>query len=100
MQLNFKNPKLVKKARKEFIDFTKKIWIQEITEDEIGTVLNHRMQETFELEKLYGEVKNKYDVLYKDLNIEKNKTVTILIAVILVASLLFNILNFITLMKQ
>ncbi|MEI3396213.1 MAG: hypothetical protein V8R82_11275 [Clostridia bacterium] len=58
------------------------------------------MQETFELEKLYGEVKNKYDVLYKDLNIEKNKTVTILIAVILVASLLFNILNFITLMKQ
>ena len=78
----------------------KKIWIQEITEDEIGTVLNHRMQETFELEKLYGEVKNKYDVLYKDLNIEKNKTVTILIAVILVASLLFNILNFITLMKQ
>ena len=100
LQLKFKNPKLVKKARKEFIDFTKKIWIQEITEDEIGTVLNHRMQETFELEKLYGEVKNKYDVLYKDLNIEKNKTVTILIAVILVASLLFNILNFITLMKQ
>ena len=42
--------------------------------NEIGTVLNHRMQETFELEKLYGEVKNKYDVLYKDLNIEKNKT--------------------------
>ena len=73
LQLKFKNPKLVKKARKEFIDFTKKIWIQEITEDEIGTVLNHRMQETFELEKLYGEVKNKYDVLYKDLNIEKNK---------------------------
>ena len=68
--------------------------------NEIGTVLNHRMQETFELEKLYGEVKNKYDVLYKDLNIEKNKTATILIAVILVASLLFNILNFITLMKQ
>ena len=100
LQLKFKNPKLVKKARKEFIDFTKKIWIQEITEDEIGTVLNHRMQETFELEKLYGEVKNKYDVLYKDLNIEKNKTVTILIAVILVASLLFNILNFITLMRQ
>ena len=100
LQLKFKNPKLVKKARKEFIDFTKKIWIQALTEDEIGTVLNHRMQETFELEKLYGEVKNKYDVLYKDLNIEKNKTVTILIAVILVASLLFNILNFITLMKQ
>ena len=67
---------------------------------EIGTVLNHRMQETFELEKLYGEVKNKYDVLYKDLNIEKNKTATILIAVILVASLLFNILNFISLMRQ
>ena len=51
----------------------------------------------FELEKLYNEVKNKYDVLYKELNIEKNRKSTIMIAVILVISLIFNILNFIAL---
>ncbi len=100
LELEFKNPKQVKKARKKFIDFTKNLWIQEITEDETGTMLNHKMQETFELEKLYEEVKNKYDVLYKELNIEKNKKATIIIAIILVASLIFNILNFIALMQK
>lgn len=100
LQLKFRNQKQIKKARKEFIDFTKKIWIQEITEDEIGTMLNHKMQEIFELEKLYGETKNKYDVLYKELNIEKNKSITIGITIILLASLLFNILNFIALTRQ
>ena len=99
LQLKFRNQKQIKKARKEFIDFTKKIWIQEITEDEIGTMLNHKMQEIFELEKLYGETKNKYDVLYKELNIEKNKSITIGITIILLASLLFNILNFIALTR-
>lgn len=100
LQLKFRNQKQIKKARKEFIDFTKKIWIQEITEDETGTMLNHKMQEIFELEKLYGETKNKYDVLYKELNIEKNKNITIGITIILLASLLFNILNFIALTRQ
>ncbi len=100
LQLKFRNQKQIKKARKEFIDFTKKIWIQEITEDETGTMLNHKMQEIFELEKLYGETKNKYDVLYKELNIEKNKSITIGITIILLASLLFNILNFIALTRQ
>ena len=28
---------------KKFIDFTKKIWIEEITEDEAGTLLNHKI---------------------------------------------------------
>ena len=63
-------------------------------------MLNHRISETLELEKLYNQVKNKYDILYKDLNIEKNKTTTIIIAIILVSSLVFNILNFIVLMRQ
>ena len=100
LELEFKNPKKVKKARKKFIDFTKNLWIQEITEDETGTMLNHKMQEIFEIEKLYEEVKAKYDILYKELNIEKNKKATIIIAIILVASLIFNILNFLALMKK
>ena len=97
LELEFKNASKVKKARKNFIDFTKNLWIQEITEAETGTFLNHKLQEVFELEKLYNEVKNKYDVLYKELNIEKNRKSTIMIAVILVISLIFNILNFIAL---
>ncbi|MDQ9887005.1 hypothetical protein, partial [Acinetobacter pittii] len=44
--LKLRDPKQVKKARREFIEFTKKMWIQEITEDEIGTLLNHKIQQT------------------------------------------------------
>ena len=63
-------------------------------------MLNHKIQETLELEELYNEVKTKYDVLYKDLNIEKNKRVTILIGLVLVISLVFNVLNFVILAKK
>lgn len=100
LQLKFKDPKQVKKARKDFIEFTKNLWIQEISEDETGTALNHKIQDVLELEKIYGDTKNKYDILYKELNIEKNRKSTIIIAIILVASLVFNVLNFITLIKQ
>lgn len=100
LQAEFKNPKKVKEARKKFVEFTKKLWIQEVTEDEIGTMLNHKMKEVLELEDLYAEVKSKYDVLYKDMNIEKNRKLTILIAILLAGSLVFNLVNFIILMKK
>ncbi len=100
IELELKDPKQVKKARKKFIDFTKNLWITEITDDETGTMLNNRIAETLELESLYSQVKNKYDILYKDLNIEKDRTSTIIIGLVLAASLIFNILNFIVLMRQ
>lgn len=100
IELQLKDPKQVRKARKNFIDFTKNLWIREITDDETGTMLNHRIGEVLELERLYGQVKNKYDILYKDLNIEKNRTSTIVIGLVLAASLIFNILNFIVLMRN
>jgi hypothetical protein len=50
-----------------------------------------------ELDKLYLETKNKYDVLYKEMNIEKNTNANRVIIVILIISLIFSILNFITL---
>ncbi len=100
IELQIKDPKQVKKARKKFIEFTKNLWIQEITDDETGTMLNHKIGETLELENLYSQVKNKYDILYKDLNIEKDRKSTIVIAIILSASLIFNILNFIALIRN
>ena len=96
----FKIGRNVRKARKKFIEYTKKLWVQEITEDETGTLLNHKLQEIFEMEKLYSEVKSKYDVLYKELNIEKDRRSMIIIAIILVISLVFNILNFIVLSNK
>ncbi len=100
LSLEFKHTMKVKSARKKFINFTKNVWIQEVTEDEIGTIFNHKIKEILELDKLYTEVKNEYDIVYKELNIEKNKNLTIVISIVLVASLVFNILNFMLLSKN
>lgn len=91
--LELKDRKKIKSARKTFIEFTKNLWIQEITEDENGTLLNDRLQEVFELDKLYNEVKNKYDIFYKEMNLEKERKIAIFIITIIVILLIINIIN-------
>lgn len=90
--VEFQKSTNIKKARKKFIDFTKKIWIQEVTEEEIGTMFCKKINEAFETDKLYEKVKNEYDVLYKELNIERDRRTTFLILIVLVVSLVFNVL--------
>lgn len=99
LERKFKNSSNLKKARKKFIEFTKDLWIQEVTEDEIGSNINYRLGKIFELDKLYYKIKTKYDILYKEFNIEKNYKFTIIIAIVLAISLIFNILNYIEIMK-
>ena len=99
LQNEFKNGYNINKTKKKFVDFTKKIWIEEITEDEAGALLNHKIKDVLEIEKLYYKVKNEYDIFYKALNIEKNRKATIAIVITLVISLIFNILNYIQLLK-
>lgn len=100
LSLEFKEQLKVKKTRKRFISFTKDLWIIDITEDENGTLLNHKLKEILELEELYYKVKSEYDLYYKELNISKDKTATIVMAIILGCSLVLNIVNFILLSKQ
>lgn len=95
LEVEFKITSNFKKARKKFINFTKNIWIHDITEDENGSKLNYSLSKVLGLERLYYEMKTKYDILYKELNIEKNSKAIIIVAILLVFSLLFNILNYI-----
>lgn len=97
MNLEFKRTKDFTKTRNKFLDFTKNIWIQEITQDEQGNMLCEKWKKTLELEYLYAEIKNKYDIVYKDLNIEKNRRINYFIITILLGTLAFNIINFILL---
>ncbi len=100
IECELKNNKKIKEARKKFVTFTKNLWIQEITQDETGTLLNQKLQEVLEIDQLYLLIKSKYDILYKEFNIEKNKASIIVITIILIISLIFNILNYIALMSQ
>jgi len=98
--LELKNSNQIKKARKKFVEFTKNLWVQEITEEETGALLNDKLQEVLGLEELYHEVKDKYDILYKELNFEKERKTTIVLAIVLGISLLMNLLNFVLLTKN
>ncbi len=99
LEQEFKITANLKKARKKFIDFTKNIWIQDITQDEIGANINCKLGQILELDKFYYNVKTKYDILYKEMNIEKNYKAIFIMAIILVISLIFNILNYVEIIK-
>lgn len=97
LEVEFKNESM---GRDKFIKFTKNIWIQEITNDDIGTELYKKYKNVAETEKLYEKIKNKYDIVYKELNIEKESKINKIILIALGLSLLLNIFNLIALIKM
>lgn len=99
LETEFKKASNLKVTRKKFIEFTKNLWILDITEDEIGSNINYMLSKVFELDKFYYEIKTKYDILYKEMNIEKNSKGIIIVTIILVISLIFNVLNYVEMIK-
>lgn len=95
----FKNRRDINFVRKKFTKFTKEIWLNEITNSETGSLFYTTWKRVFELEYIYEEVKNRYDVIYKDLGIDKSYALNRFIFISLIISLLVNILNFIILTK-
>lgn len=97
MAYEYKETKDVRKIRDKLTEFTKQVWIQEVTEDNTGSTLNDELKEILKLDELYKQVKNKYDILYKNLNIKKSVKVNFIVLIILMMSLLLNVYNFIML---
>lgn len=95
MKLNndFKQYDTIVKMRLKFVKFTKEIWNKEVTLDDTGALYYKTLNKTLELEDLYGEIQNKYEVIYKDLNIEKNNIYYSVIVILLIFSLIFNTIN-------
>ena len=94
----FKDLERIGIIRQGFINFTKTVWEKEITSDENGILYYKTLKKTLELEEFYEEVENKYEVLYKDLNIEKNNQYSYIIVILLIFSLIFNTINILFLM--
>lgn len=94
INLKFKKSKNLGNIRREFVNFTKNIWIQEVTEDDTGSIINDEISKTLGLNALYAEVKNKYDLLYKELNINKKAISILVVLFILLISLILNIIGF------
>ena len=85
---NFRN------VKNQFIQFTQKVWIQDVTDDELGNKLMDMWSRTLRIDDIYAKAKNKYDIMYKDYNIEKTRKTNKWIMVLLILSLILNIINF------
>ena len=59
-----------------------------------------RLKDILELDNIYFDTKNKFDILYKEMNIEKNTNNNILVVMLLFASFIINIINIIYLLKK
>lgn len=99
INLEFEQNININKARKEFIYFTQTLWINEVTSDDTGSLFYQNLNEVLELKKTYIETKNKYDILYKEMNIEKTAKNNSIIIVILVIALIINLINLLFLGK-
>ncbi len=77
--------KVFSEINKKFLNFTQEIWIEEVTDDIIGSKLYEKWEEVLALQDLYDTIKVKYDIIYKERNIEKNTKMAYIIAGILLA---------------
>lgn len=93
MNLEFKDYRKISTLREKFISFTKAFWEQEITLNDNGNLYYRALKRVMELDDIYDEVKRKYEVIYKDLNIERNNVYYSVIMILLVISLIFNCVN-------
>jgi len=88
----FNHTKDFKNVEREFLDFTKKLWIQEVTEDEFGKRLSKKWHENLDIEEIFLKLKSKYDILYKKYNIaeisEKNGRLAIAVVVLIVIGII------------
>ncbi len=99
INMDFRQGINVKKTRKEFVEFTQKLWVNEITSEDTGSLYYQNIKEILELNTIYFDTKNKYDILYKEMNIEKSAKNNVIITVILVITLIINAINILFLGK-
>lgn len=85
--------------RGHFVEFTKKLWVQEITSDNMGTTFYLGLKEVLELEEMYYKIKYKYDILFKEVNLENEKVIKILLMIALIISVGLNIMTFAAILR-
>ena len=82
-----------KNVRSIFLDFTKKLWIQDVTDDEFGKKLSQSWNKYLNLEETFLKLKNKYDILYKEYNVEQVSKKNGKFAIAIVALIVICVIN-------
>lgn len=92
MQINneFKSYDKIIHIRKRFIEFTKTLWAKEITNEDTGSLYYKILGDTFDLDDQFEQIRKKYEIIYKDLDIEKNNRNYSIMVMLLIVSLILN----------
>lgn len=69
--LEFAKTKNIKKMKQKFMELTKTVYNQEITNDTEGSMLYEKLLRILKVKDLYEQIKTEYDLIYKELNINK-----------------------------
>ena len=94
-KLNYEFKNNLKKAEDGLINFSKNLWIQDITNDEFGKRLEEYWINNLDINLVFSKIKNQYDIAYKKHNVEelnKNNKIT---RVVVITILIINILTII-----
>ena len=84
------------KMASKFSEYIKWVWKEEVTNNSTGELLYKNWLEEYEIEKTYADTRNNFDILYRQLNIKRNKKANKILAAILGISLILNIVNLLT----
>lgn len=94
-QLNyeFKQTSKFETIKEKFLDFAKKNWIYEITNDALGINLEKNYRKELNLEEIFSKLKSEYDLLYKEYEISKHSKYNKWIIGIVAVAIIINIVQ-------
>lgn len=82
-----------KAVKEKFLTFAKKDWIYEVTNNEMGIILEKYYTKEQTMQETFVKLKQQYDLLYKDYEIEKTKRSNKWITGIILVMIILNIIN-------
>lgn len=92
LNYQFVKTKRFKMVKEQFLNFAKKDWIYEVTNEERGRMLEKNFKQALQLEETFSKLKNEYELFYKEQEIEKvnkhNKWIITVICLIIIANLI------------
>ena len=89
----FKGNNNFSNIKEKFVEFVQNVWIEETTNDNTGNELCKYWKKALNTDKLFIKVKQKYDVTYKNANIEKTEKSNKWIVIVLIILAIINIIN-------
>ena len=93
LNYNFNKTNEFKDVESEFLNFTKELWIQEITNDEFGKILSKKWHDKLDIEETFLKLKNKYDILHKRYNVEAASEKNGRLAIAMVVLIVIGVIN-------